>query len=404
MRHLRDDDLVLHYYGEDGSALVGVEAHLRSCDRCAAEYAALARTLDAVVPPTFTGGAISAGSIQEMLRDHLRHSTRADAGRDTRHEVWLAAPAWLFALLYPLSLRALFAAGQWSDAHTALVPLVPAALLWSCAGPLLAAMTLQRMATRAVRRLTGRLIIVGALLAATAPASFVLARLVAARVTAGSEPVSWFALLGVGVLTAVLPWPAVSLSALRTRSTHRTAAVVLMAFLFGHVVNQALAFVSPPSYTAMRAVMRLASVNPISYTAILVLLTMLIGTGVVGSMKNVGPGSLGRNLQATSGWYLAAFLLMHVFSGLFLSTPATTVAPPVDPSRFNLLASSRAVSQLPFLLLGVSAFLFHVGVYARLVALAYAADVSVRRWSYAGAAAAAAVVGMVGLSLCGVHL
>jgi hypothetical protein len=59
---------------------------------------------------------------------------------------------------------------------------------------------------------------------------------------------------------------------------------------------------------------------------------------------------------------------------------------------------------LPFLLLGVGAFLFHVGVYARLVALAYMADASVRRLSYAGALAGAAAVVCVALSLCGIHL
>jgi hypothetical protein len=96
--------------------------------------------------------------------------------------------------------------------------------------------------------------------------------------------------------------------------------------------------------------------------------------------------------------------LIHVFSGLLFSQPqaATTTATAVN--QLNLLATPRAAASLPFLLLGVAAFLFHVGVYARLAALAYLAEASVRRLSYAGAFVGATVVVTVGLALCGVHL
>jgi hypothetical protein len=43
--HLDDDELVLHYYGEDGGAAA---AHLAACAACAAGYAALAADLDAI--------------------------------------------------------------------------------------------------------------------------------------------------------------------------------------------------------------------------------------------------------------------------------------------------------------------------------------------------------------------
>lgn len=47
MIHLAEDDLVLHYYREDGGAAA---AHLAECAECAAAYAALAADLDAIVP------------------------------------------------------------------------------------------------------------------------------------------------------------------------------------------------------------------------------------------------------------------------------------------------------------------------------------------------------------------
>jgi hypothetical protein len=52
----------------------------------------------------------------------------------------------------------------------------------------------------------------------------------------------------------------------------------------------------------------------------------------------------------------------------------------------------------------VSAFLLHIGLYARLAALGWLAESSVRRLSYATAVAGAMVVVTVGLSLCGIHL
>jgi hypothetical protein len=54
--------------------------------------------------------------------------------------------------------------------------------------------------------------------------------------------------------------------------------------------------------------------------------------------------------------------------------------------------------------MGVAAFLFHVGVYARLSALTYLAEASVRRLSYAAMFVGTTVVVTVGLALCGIHL
>jgi succinate dehydrogenase/fumarate reductase cytochrome b subunit len=150
--------------------------------------------------------------------------------------------------------------------------------------------------------------------------------------------------------------------------------------------------------------MRLASQQPATYTLIVASVAIQIVTGAAMGMKNVRAGAVARNLQAVSGWFLAAFMLMHVFSGLLVSQPQATTTAPTAVTQLNLLASARSTASLPFLLLGVMAFLFHVGVYARLAALAYLAEASVRRLSYAGAFVGATVVVTVGLALFGIHL
>lgn len=60
MRHLSDEDLVLHHYGEGEDAnRRAADAHLGNCDRCQREYQVLRRTLAAVdasdVPPRGEG-------------------------------------------------------------------------------------------------------------------------------------------------------------------------------------------------------------------------------------------------------------------------------------------------------------------------------------------------------------
>jgi hypothetical protein len=48
MRHVTEEDLVLHHYGEDGDAgRAAVRAHLDACERCRDEYKALVRALTA---------------------------------------------------------------------------------------------------------------------------------------------------------------------------------------------------------------------------------------------------------------------------------------------------------------------------------------------------------------------
>jgi succinate dehydrogenase/fumarate reductase cytochrome b subunit len=402
--HLSDDDLVLHYYGEEGWDVVAAASHLHTCERCARAFDRLSRSLDAVTPPEFVGPIDETPALRQMLLERLREpeSVRGRSRREASPDALAVASVWLFAVLYPLSLRVLFSIAQWAQNSIA-VPLVPLMVIWACAGPLLAVQVLNRTPVDGGARASSRLLLLGALMAAISPALY----LFVSRLTVGiSMPTAgrvWYGALLAAALLSVVPWPGQVASVRRFVAVHRLSAVVLTVFVLGHVVNQALAFVSPAWYAAMRSVMRLASQQPVSYGVIVLAVAVQIVTGAVAGMKNVRAGAFARNLQAVSGWYLAAFLLVHVFSGwLPGALPRATMSAPINP--FDLLESARSVAQLPFLLLGVATFLFHVGVYARLAALVYLAEASVRRLSYVGAVIGAAVVAAVGLSLCGVHL
>jgi succinate dehydrogenase/fumarate reductase cytochrome b subunit len=187
------------------------------------------------------------------------------------------------------------------------------------------------------------------------------------------------------------------------RFVHRLSATLLGVFVLGHVVNQALAFVSVPSYAAMRTVMRVASQQSISYAAIVTMVTLQVVTGAAMGLRALRTDGFARSLQAVSGWYLAVFLLLHVFVPL-ASPPASVAVSAALLTPPNLLATVAVTAQLPYYLLGVAAFLLHLGVYARLAALAWLTESSVRRLSYAAACAGAMVMVAVGLSLCGIHV
>ena len=407
MSHLGDEELVLHYYGEDGPQLVTVERHLRTCAQCARAYEALARTLNAVTPPEYVEPADDTLTIRQMIRERLRdQSSRVGVSQSVSGENWGMALVWLVPLAYPLSLQALFSSGQWAQERLVFIPLVAISLLWACAGPFLAVFALNCMA--ADRRGAGastRVLVAGALMAATSPALYLLVARLNVSLSLGLGLWAWYGVIALGSLVGLLPWPRAFSSKARFSYVHRLSALVLTVFVLGHVINQALAFVSLPAYTAMRSVMRVVSHEPALYTLIVAAVGIQIATGVAMGLKNVRAGAVARNLQAVSGWYLAAFLLIHVFSGLLVSSQpqaATTTATAVN--QLNLLASPRATASLPFLLLGVTAFLFHVGVYARLAAMAYLAEAWVRRLSYAGAFVGTTVVVTVGLALFGIHV
>src|SRR5262245_38914067 len=399
VRHLSDDDLVLHYYGEDAPETVAVERHLQSCADCAQEYDALTWTLRTVTAPEFSDVPDDTVALRKLLRAQIHGSLAPAAARLPwwQGERAAIAMAWLVPLLYPWALVALFASAQRAHEQIAGIALAVLTLLWTCAGPSVAVLVLHRIGDR-FDRVSTRLRVLGALLAVTTPPLFMLI----AR--AGRNLPSWYWALAVAAALALLPWPGLSIPTPRLRFTHRLSAAVLGVFVIGHIVNQSLAFISVPSYAAMRSVMRIASQESISYTLIVTTVAMQIVTGVPMGLKKLRAGALATRLQTVSGWYLAVFLLSHVFAGFLLSRPAgaSPVAASLTPPY--LLSNVSTVAQLPYYLLGVAAFLLHVGVYARLAALAWLTESSVRRLSYAAALGGAMVVATVGFSLCGVHL
>jgi hypothetical protein len=311
----------------------------------------------------------------------------------------------LVPLVYPLALQALVGSARSAQDDFAFVPLTVLTLVWACAGPFLAVFGLSRMtADRNREHASTRLLLGGAVIAAISPALFLIVSRVNASLSLGLGVWPWYGVLALGSIVALIRWPRAIHSIARYSYVHRLSAVVLAVFVLGHVVNQALAFVSLPAYAAMRTVMRVASHQPALYVLIVAAVAIQIATGAAMGLKNVRGGAVVKNLQAVSGWYLAAFLLIHVFSGLFVSHPPAAATTATAVNQLNLLATPRAAASLPFLLLGVTAFLFHVGVYARLAAVAYLADAWVRRLSYAGAFVGTTVVVTVGLALFGIHV
>lgn len=406
MSHLSDDDLVLHYYGEDGPRLVAAERHLTSCAQCAGSYTALARTLAAVTPPEFVEVPDQLPAIRQLLHDRLRsqQSPSRPSLPMLEGEPGLIALVWLVPLLHPLSFQALFGSARLAQEHGVASPLVALTLLWACAGPFVAAFALNRMVADGFERASTRLLVLGSVMAAISPSLYLFVSRADVSLSLNLGVWSWFGAIALASLVPLVRWPATPRSTARFLYVHRLSALVLAVFVLGHIINQSLAFFSVSAYNAMRNVMRVASRDPVLYTLVVGAVAIQIATGAAMGMKRVRAGAVARNLQAVSGWCLAAFLLTHVFSGLLFSPPeaATTVAPAFN--QFDLLASPRAAAQLPYLLLGVAAFLFHVGIYARLAALAYLAEASVRRLSYAAMFVGTTAVVTVGLALCGIQL
>ena len=94
MKHLTDDDLVLHYYGE----LPEADAHLSECERCRAERARLAEDLAsfAALPPIPERDEAYAEGVWRAVRRRAAAATRPP--RSFGWKVW-ALSASLAALL-----------------------------------------------------------------------------------------------------------------------------------------------------------------------------------------------------------------------------------------------------------------------------------------------------------------
>jgi hypothetical protein len=142
----------------------------------------------------------------------------------------------------------------------------------------------------------------------------------------------------------------------------------------------------------------------VTYALLVVAVALRIVTGFATGPKYAGTRASARNLQTVSGWYLAAFMLDARLFVTALSSTGCGKSVVTWASPFSLLTTSGATAQLPFSLLGVGAFLFHVGVYTRLAALAYLAKAQIRRLSYAGALVGTTILATIALALCGAHL
>jgi hypothetical protein len=403
--HLTDDDLVLHYYGEDGPRLLAAERHLQSCPQCARAFDALARTLNAVQPPAPVEPEDDTVALRRLLREHSNGRPALVTGGHMRpRDAALIALVWAAAVCYPFSFEALFTTARLAAEHTAALPLVALTLAWACGGPAAAVLALHALPADRFARFSTRVVLCGAVLAAISPAVFPLVSRMSGALLRSPALWPWFGILALVSLTALVRWPARTVPAARVLFAHRLSAVVLAAFVLAHVVNQAIAFVSLPAYAAMRAVMRGASQHPATYALIVGAVAIQIATGTAVGLRKVRAGSFGANVQAVTGWYLAAFLLTHVFTGAIMSLFPSPAPPVAAADPFNLLATARSAAQVPYLVLGVAAFLVHVGVYARLAATAYLAEAAVRRLSYASVVVATTLVVTVGLALCGVRL
>jgi len=84
MTHLSEEQLVLHYYGEEGSPLA-LEQHLESCGECRAVYASLQRVLNIV-----DGLPLPERGVDYGAQVWQRIETRIPARR--RWTAWLPAP------------------------------------------------------------------------------------------------------------------------------------------------------------------------------------------------------------------------------------------------------------------------------------------------------------------------
>jgi hypothetical protein len=87
MNHLSEEELIGHYYGEEGDALA-VECHLESCGECRSAYGSIQRVLNlADAVPVPDRDSSYADAVWERLQPRLPQ----------RRRTWLALPAWRWA-------------------------------------------------------------------------------------------------------------------------------------------------------------------------------------------------------------------------------------------------------------------------------------------------------------------
>jgi hypothetical protein len=104
-QHLEEEDLILHFYGETGSA---AEPHLASCAECRGQYQALQRVLNTLVDPA------PVPHRGEDYSDQVWSRIAPKLGKREWLSAWLAPKRWVPALVAAALVIIAFFAGRYS--------------------------------------------------------------------------------------------------------------------------------------------------------------------------------------------------------------------------------------------------------------------------------------------------
>jgi hypothetical protein len=117
MKHLNEEELLEHYYGESESP-AAVSEHLHECGDCARSYAVLERDLAEIKPLTVPAREAAYG---EQVWQSIRGSLPVYQAPKRSRWGWLALPPWGFAAAATACLlvaAAFFAGRQWEHRNT----------------------------------------------------------------------------------------------------------------------------------------------------------------------------------------------------------------------------------------------------------------------------------------------
>jgi len=390
VRHLSGDDLALHYYGESQRS-AAIERHLRSCPRCASEFARITRTLGSITAPDTSDPG------DEFPLEIWQHVRSRALQNDPRPR--LAPFVWLVPLLYPLSFLAIFESARLAHEQATIgIPLVVLALGWALAGPFVAVFALSEIRGGRTDAARHQFVVFGALLATISPALFNLT----SRTGLGLP--AWYGATALAAVASFLPIPEFTGAIERLRRFHRLSALLIVIFAVAHVANQAFAIVSVSSHTFVQNVLRVVYRQPLIETLLIAAIALQVATGTMMWRGKVQRGSTSANLQAASGLYLAVFFLAHVSAVALARQYQTETNFVWAAGPMGLLARPGLTALLPYYLLAIVALFVHVGYYARVTAMAFLPELPVRRLSYAAITVCGTLVLTIGLALCGIHL
>ena len=118
MKHLDQEQLVAHYYGDGGQE---IERHLADCYECRSEFAELQRTLAAILPPNAPArGAGYGGEVWDRVRAHLPEAAPQPAW-------WRMPRSWAAAGAMAMIVAAAFLLGRQSGHNDNVAHIMPAA-------------------------------------------------------------------------------------------------------------------------------------------------------------------------------------------------------------------------------------------------------------------------------------